>query len=86
MKILSCIKPGLLEYSSSDIPKIKPGHSILEVKRIGICGTDLHAYEGTQPYFEYPRILGHELSATIKRNRQQHRVRCRRSGNYHPLF
>ena len=66
MKVLSCIKPGLLEYISSDIPTIKPGYSILEVKRIGICGTDLHAYEGTQPYFEYPRILGHELSATIK--------------------
>src|SRR6476619_2701603 len=66
MKVLSCIKPGLLEYISSDIQTIRPGYSILEVKRIGICGTDLHAYEGTQPYFEYPRILGHELSATIK--------------------
>ena len=66
MKVLSCIRPGLLEYISSDIPTIKPGYSILEVKRIGICGTDLHAYEGTQPYFEYPRILGHEISATIK--------------------
>ncbi len=26
-------------------------------------GTDLHAYEGTQPFFNYPRILGHELAA-----------------------
>jgi threonine dehydrogenase-like Zn-dependent dehydrogenase len=33
--------------------------------RIGICGTDLHAFEGTQPYFEYPRILGHELSGEL---------------------
>jgi len=47
------------------MPEPKTGHSILQVKRIGICGTDLHAYEGTQPYFAYPRILGHELSATI---------------------
>nr|WP_310107723.1 alcohol dehydrogenase catalytic domain-containing protein [Algoriphagus sp. 4150] len=28
----------------------------------GICSTDLHAYEGTQPYFSYPRILGHEIA------------------------
>lgn len=66
MKVHSCIKPGLFEYLNADAPVTKKGHSILEVKRIGICGTDLHAYEGTQPYFEYPRILGHELSATIK--------------------
>ena len=29
------------------------------------CGTDLHAYKGTQPYFTYPRILGHELAADL---------------------
>jgi 2-desacetyl-2-hydroxyethyl bacteriochlorophyllide A dehydrogenase len=36
------------------------------VKRIGICGTDLHAYRGRQPFFTYPRILGHELSGVIE--------------------
>lgn len=39
--------------------------AIVKIKRIGICGTDLHAFEGMQPYFQYPRILGHELSAEI---------------------
>jgi len=38
---------------------------LLKIKRIGICGTDLHAFEGTQPFFSYPRILGHELAAEI---------------------
>ena len=65
MKTLCCVKPGSFDYADESMPQAKPGHSILQVKRIGICGTDLHAYEGTQPYFEYPRILGHELSATI---------------------
>ncbi|WP_317617954.1 zinc-binding alcohol dehydrogenase family protein [Mucilaginibacter lappiensis] len=37
----------------------------MKIKRIGICGTDLHAFEGTQPYFTYPRILGHELSGEL---------------------
>lgn len=40
-------------------------HALIRIRRVGICGTDLHAFEGTQPYFKYPRILGHELSAEI---------------------
>lgn len=40
-------------------------NAIIKIKRIGICGTDLHAFEGTQPYFTYPRILGHELSGDL---------------------
>ncbi len=37
----------------------------MRVNRVGICGTDLHAFEGNQPYFTYPRILGHELSVVV---------------------
>jgi 2-desacetyl-2-hydroxyethyl bacteriochlorophyllide A dehydrogenase len=47
------------------MPVAGEGETLLKIERIGICGTDLHAYEGTQPYFNYPRILGHELAATI---------------------
>ncbi len=65
MKILTCIKPGVFEYSDAPAPVVKPGHAIIKIKRIGICGTDLHAYEGTQPYFNYPRILGHELAGDL---------------------
>jgi len=46
-------------------PVAKPGKVILKVRRIGICGTDLHAFEGTQPFFTYPRVLGHELACEI---------------------
>jgi 2-desacetyl-2-hydroxyethyl bacteriochlorophyllide A dehydrogenase len=48
-----------------DAPLAGPGRSIIRIRRIGICGTDLHAFEGTQPYFEYPRILGHELAGDL---------------------
>jgi 2-desacetyl-2-hydroxyethyl bacteriochlorophyllide A dehydrogenase len=54
-----------LEYLQAALPVVTPGNVLLSVKRIGVCGTDLHAFEGTQPYFSYPRILGHELAATI---------------------
>lgn len=65
MKTLVCTIPGELEYKESEQPELKPDHAMIKIKRIGICGTDLHAFEGTQPYFEYPRILGHELSGEL---------------------
>jgi 2-desacetyl-2-hydroxyethyl bacteriochlorophyllide A dehydrogenase len=65
MKVLICTKPGLMEYKNVPLPVLQPGHAILKIKRVGICGTDLHAYKGTQPYFNYPRILGHELAGDL---------------------
>lgn len=63
MKSLICTTPGKFEYQDIELPVLEEGYSLLKIKRIGICGTDLHAFEGTQPFFEYPRILGHELAA-----------------------
>ena len=37
----------------------------MRVRRVGFCGTDIHAYRGEQPYFTYPRILGHELGVEV---------------------
>ena len=65
MKTLVCITPGQLEYRDAEAPQAAPGQAIIKIRRIGICGTDLHAFEGTQPYFEYPRILGHELAGEL---------------------
>ena len=65
MKTLACITPGEFRYAEAAIPALPEGYSLLKIKRIGICGTDLHAYEGTQPFFQYPRILGHELAAEV---------------------
>lgn len=65
MKALICTEPRKLEYASVKYPQLQPGKAIIKIKRIGVCGTDLHAFEGTQPFFEYPRILGHELSGEL---------------------
>ena len=65
MKTLVCTEPGKLEYAKAEKPQLKNGHAIIKIKRIGICGTDLHAFEGTQPFFTYPRILGHELAGEL---------------------
>jgi 2-desacetyl-2-hydroxyethyl bacteriochlorophyllide A dehydrogenase len=65
MKAIVCTTPGLLEYKEIVFPALQPGHSMIRIKNICICGTDFHAFEGTQPYFSYPRILGHELSGEL---------------------
>ncbi|GAB3316066.1 zinc-binding alcohol dehydrogenase family protein [Larkinella ripae] len=65
MNTLVCTTPGQFDYRPGEKPELKPGHAIVRIKRIGICGTDLHAFEGTQPFFEYPRILGHELAGEL---------------------
>lgn len=63
MRALICTTPGSFEYRDIGKPKPEAGRTVLRIKRIGVCGTDLHAFQGTQPYFNYPRILGHELAA-----------------------
>lgn len=65
MKLLSCLSPGEFDYQEAEMPAVSKGRAIVKIKRIGICGTDLHAFEGTQPYFSYPRILGHELAGEV---------------------
>lgn len=39
---------------------------LLRVKRVGVCGTDLHIFTGNQPFLQYPRVMGHELSGVIE--------------------
>ena len=65
MRALICTEPGIFEYKEIAAPTLQPGNAIIQIKRLGICGTDLHAFKGTQPYFSYPRILGHELAADL---------------------
>lgn len=65
VKAIVCEKPKKFRYIEAKTPKLEIGHAIVNIKRIGICGTDIHAYLGNQPYFEYPRILGHELAGVI---------------------
>jgi 2-desacetyl-2-hydroxyethyl bacteriochlorophyllide A dehydrogenase len=60
-----CNEPGVLISQEAEMPSRAPGFSLLRVRKIGICGTDIHAFAGNQPFFSYPRILGHELAVEI---------------------
>lgn len=66
VKSLVLEAPGSLvlrEASEPDAPG--PGEALVRVLRVGICGTDLHAYRGVQAFMRYPIILGHELSVEL---------------------
>lgn len=67
MKSIVCEEPGKMSIQETKEQSfIEDDHILINVKHIGICGTDIHAYGGNQPFFEYPRILGHELSGIVK--------------------
>lgn len=65
MKAIVCVEPNQFKMSHFDRPVPKAGEALVRIRRIGICGTDMHAYRGKQPYFTYPRILGHELAGEV---------------------
>src|SRR5262245_16243924 len=66
MQTIVLAEPGRLELTDTEPPReLAPGHALVRVQRIGVCGTDLHAFRGVQPFFSYPRILGHELGVEV---------------------
>lgn len=41
------------------------GEAMLRVEAVSICGSDIHAVAGRMPLFSFPRIIGHEIAATV---------------------
>ncbi len=73
MKAIVLERPGLLQLINMEEPETPgPGEALIRIHSVGVCGTDLHAFRGEQPFFTYPRILGHEL---------ERRDRCTRATN-----
>ena len=67
MKTITLEKPGSWRLHETAEPSApSPDEALIRIRRVGICGTDIHAYRGRQPFFEYPRILGHELGVEIE--------------------
>src|SRR5215207_7562702 len=68
MKTFVLEEPGKLRLTESEQPPTTPppGHALVRVRRVGICGTDWHAYHGRQPFFTYPRVIGHELGVVVE--------------------
>ncbi|SDX69445.1 hypothetical protein SAMN05444411_10857 [Lutibacter oricola] len=67
MKVVRLKEPGIWEKLDIEQPneELASGNVLLKVNKIGVCGTDLHAFKGQQPFFSYPKILGHELAVEV---------------------
>ncbi len=65
MEALVCRKPGELAVEERPEPERATGDVLVRIRRVGICGTDYHIYQGSHPYLHYPRIMGHELAAEV---------------------
>jgi 2-desacetyl-2-hydroxyethyl bacteriochlorophyllide A dehydrogenase len=57
--------PGEFRSIPATRPEPGPGEALVRIHRVGVCGTDLHAFAGRQPFFTYPRRLGHELGVEV---------------------
>jgi 2-desacetyl-2-hydroxyethyl bacteriochlorophyllide A dehydrogenase len=68
MRTLVCAEPGRLTLEDRPVPYTAPGEVLVRVRRVGICGTDYHIYEGNQPFLSYPRVMGHELAVEVVAN------------------
>lgn len=58
-------RPGAIEFHDVPKPTAKAGEVLIEVKRIGVCGSDIHVYHGLHPYTSYPVVQGHEVAGVI---------------------
>ncbi|MCY3866809.1 MAG: zinc-binding alcohol dehydrogenase family protein [Chloroflexi bacterium] len=66
MKAIVLEQPGELKLRDVAAPGAAgPDQALVRVKRVGICGTDLHAFGGSQNFFSYPRVMGHELAVEV---------------------
>jgi 2-desacetyl-2-hydroxyethyl bacteriochlorophyllide A dehydrogenase len=65
MRAVVCRKPGEMALEERPLPDRRGNEILLAIRRIGICGTDYHIYEGLHPFLQYPRVMGHELSAEV---------------------
>ena len=57
---------GELSMRECAVPALNPGHVMLRIRMVGLCGSDLNSYRGRNPMVSYPRIPGHEVSAVIE--------------------
>jgi len=65
IKVVSLEKPGVLRVVEKPRVSLKEHEVRIKVERVGICGSDVHIYEGAIPWVKMPLVLGHEFSGTV---------------------
>jgi len=57
--------PGRFIEREVESPANATDEALVQINRIGVCGSDFHAFAGRHPAYIYPRVLGHELSGIV---------------------
>ncbi|MFM7930505.1 MAG: zinc-binding alcohol dehydrogenase family protein [Pirellula sp.] len=66
MRAIQIVEPKKLREISIDNPGTPgPGQALVRTHRMGVCGTDVSCYLGKFPFFDFPRIPGHELGVEV---------------------
>ena len=65
MKSIVCVEPGRLAVEDRPVPEAGDGMVAVDIRHVGVCGTDLHIFQGKHPFMVYPRLIGHELSGVV---------------------
>jgi L-iditol 2-dehydrogenase len=60
------VSPGVVEFRGVPEPRPEAGEIVIRVKRIGICGSDVHVSHGLHPFTSYPVVQGHEFSGVVE--------------------
>jgi len=66
MKAFKITEKGHYDFFTIDKPVPSEGEVLVQVKKVGYCGSDLNTFRGINPLVSYPRIPGHEVSGIIK--------------------
>ncbi|CAM4018852.1 zinc-binding alcohol dehydrogenase family protein [Lederbergia lenta] len=66
MKAVRIPEANIIEIIDVPEPQLEQANEVkIKIKRVGICGSDMHIYHGTNPLATYPRIVGHEVAGKI---------------------
>ncbi|MGH9536505.1 MAG: alcohol dehydrogenase catalytic domain-containing protein, partial [Terriglobales bacterium] len=65
MRQIVLSNPGEFVKRDVSVPTFSPGEGLVRIRKVGVCGSDFHAFTGSHPIYTYPRVLGHELAGEV---------------------
>lgn len=65
MKQAMMTEPGAIAFNEVEKPVPGPEEVLMQTRRIGVCGSDIHVYHGLHPYTSFPVVQGHEVGGVV---------------------
>ncbi|MBO2515902.1 MAG: alcohol dehydrogenase [Clostridiales bacterium] len=59
------VAPGQITFREVEIPAVGENDVLVRIRKIGVCGSDIHVYHGKHPFTKYPVTQGHEVSGSV---------------------